>query len=312
MAKRVTERTYGIDVAKDELVICAAGSEVLTILPNRPDAIRTWLRAQAAPLRLAVEPTSHYHLELIEQAHAGGATVYLVNPRQLRHYREAVGERNKSDAADAALLARYLQRESDQLTPFQPRSAKAQRLWALIKRRGTAAQTQQQLQQSLREVQIPATAVFTALKQLLARLDRDIQALIRRLGWQADYDRCRSVPGLGPANAAVLTAAFHRGAFAGGDAFIAFLGMDIRLRRSGKFKGQEKLSKYGEAEVRRLLYCATQGARSYQPFDTYYLTQLAKGRSKTAAKVALMRKLARIAFALMTRQQTFRKASAVA
>lgn len=307
MAKTVIESTYGVDVAKDELVIVAAERGERISLVNQPAAIKAWLRAQAGPLRLALEPTSHYHLALIEQAQAAGAVVYLINPRQLRHYREAVGERNKTDAADAALLARYLQHEGQALTPFQPRSAKAQRLWALIKRRGTAVRAQQQLQQSLREVQLSATAVFTALRQLIARLDRHIQTLIQTLGWQADYRFCLTIPGIGPANAAALTAAFHRGAFARSDAFIAFVGMDIRLRESGQFKGQAKLSKYGEAEVRRLLYCATQAARSYRPFDTYYQAQLAKGRSKTAAKVALMRKLARIAFALMSQQQTFQK-----
>ncbi|MCH8302919.1 MAG: IS110 family transposase, partial [Proteobacteria bacterium] len=134
-----------------------------------------------------------------------------------------------------------------------------------------------------------------------------IQALIRKLGWWADYQRCLTIPGAGPLNAAALVTVFHRGAFAGADAFVAFIGMDIRVRESGKFKGKRKLSKRGEAELRRLLYCATQGARSYQPFDDFYQKQLDKGLPKIAAKVILARKIARIAFALMTNQQSFKK-----
>ncbi|MEO0997641.1 MAG: transposase, partial [Pseudomonadota bacterium] len=117
---------------------------------------------------------------------------------------------------------------------------------------------------------------------------------------------CRSIPGIGPINAAALVCAFHRGAFACGHAFIAFLGLDVRRRESGLFKGQRKLTKRGDAELRRLLYCAAQPARSLPRFDAYYRAQLDKGLPKTAAKVILARKLARIAFALISKKQTFK------
>jgi hypothetical protein len=55
------------------------------------------------------------------------------------------------------------------------------------------------------------------------------------------------------------------------------------------------------------LFCATQGARSYRLFDDYYQNQLQKGLSRIAAKVVLARKLARIAFTLISKQQTFKK-----
>ena len=108
-------------------------------------------------------------------------------------------------------------------------------------------------------------------------------------------------------NAAALVAAYHRGVFASSDAFVAFIGIDVRLRESGKYNGKRKLTKRGEAELRRLLYCAAQPARSYQLFDAYYQQQLEKGLPKIAAKVCLARKLARIAFTLIVNQQSFKK-----
>ena len=93
------------------------------------------------------------------------------------------------------------------------------------------------------------------------------------------------MPGIGKLNAAALVTVFHRGAFAGADAFVSFIGLDICVRESGKFKGKRKLSKRGEAEIRRLLYCATQGARSYQPFDDFYQKQLDKGHQKWSPKI---------------------------
>jgi transposase len=305
VAKATLQRTFGIDVAKDELVIhCWESGDTLS-LDNTPAAIRDWLQALHPPVRLAVEPTSAYHLALVEQAHAQNLSVYLVNPRQLAHYRESVNLRHKSDPDDAWLLARFLHQEGSELRPCTPHTRQARQLWTLLKRRATIVAARQQLRQSLQDVQLPHQALMTQFQRLLVRLDRRIQCLIGQLGWVHDYRRCQSVPGLGPLNAAALVCAYHRGAFASSDAFIAYLGLDIRRRESGRYQGQRKLTKRGDPELRRLLYCATQAARSLPRFDRYYRAQLDKGLPKTACKLALARKLARIAFTLMASQQTF-------
>jgi transposase len=307
VAKRVSKITLGIDVSKDELVICDWDTEELTTLSNQGSTIKAWLKSWYGPVRIAIEATSSYHLEVVAQAHALGFEVYLINPRQLTHYRIAVNVRNKTDPQDAWLLARYLAHESSSLRPFKPLCAKAQRLWALLKRRAAVVKARTQLEQSFSGTHLSIRALTTEIRRLLERIDKHILALVRALGWWADYQHCLSIPGIGPLNAAALVTVFHRGAFAGCDAFIAFIGLDIRVRESGKYKGQSKLTKCGEAEIRRLLFCATQPARSYQLFDDYYQKQLDKGLSKIAAKVILARKLARIAFALLTNQQSFKK-----
>jgi hypothetical protein len=64
----------------------------------------------------------------------------------------------------------------------------------------------------------------------------------------------------------------------------------------------------GGSELRRLLYRAAQPARSYPRFGSCYKAKLDKGMPKTAARVALARKFARIAFSLINNQQSFRPA----
>jgi transposase len=306
VAKATVQRTFGVDVAKDELVIHEWETGETCRLENTPAAIADWLRSWSGAGRLAVEPTSNYHLDVIDLAQAHGVLVYLVNPRQLVHYRESVNLRHKSDPEDAWLLARFLYQEGAELRPFTPASQQARRLWALLKRRATVVEARQQLRQSLTDVQLPHQALMTQFKHLLARLDQRIQQLIGQLGWERDYRRCQSIPGVGPLNAAALVCAYHRGAFASSDAFIAYLGLDIRRRDSGRYKGQRKLTKRGDAQLRRLLYCATQAARSLPRFDHYYRLQLEKGLPRTACKIALARKLARIAYTLLANQQSFR------
>jgi transposase len=307
VAKRVEEITLGVDVCKDKLDIHHWETEEGCQIRNERGEISDFLGGLQGALRLAVEATSNYHMELVEVALKLGHTVYLVNARQLSHYREAVNVRNKSDALDAWLLARYLAHEAGSLRPLQLRDAKAQQLWTLLKRRAVVVEARKQLEQSFREIRLSTKALFSQIERLLARIDERLRSLLRALGWWPDYRRCQSIPGIGPLNAIALTAAYHRGAFASSDAFISFIGFDVRVRESGKYKGLRKLSKRGEAELRRLLYCATKPACSCPRFDRYYQRQLEKGMSKIAAKVALARKLARIAFTLLANQQTFRK-----
>ena len=307
MSKLVSQITLGIDVSKEELVICDWDTKAISTLENQASAIKVWLKSLYGPLRIAIEPTSHYHLQVVEQAHALGIEVYLINPRQLSHYRIAVGMRNKTDPLDAWLLARYLAREARSLRPFKPLCAKAQRLWSLLKRRAAVTKARSQLDQSFRAIKLSTTALSSEIQRLLDRIDAQLQALVRALGWLADYQRCLTIPGIGPLNAVALVCVFYRGTFAGSDAFVAFIGFDVRLRESGKYKGKRKLTKCGEAEIRRLLFCAAQPARSYALFDDYYQQQLTKGLSKIAATVTLARKLTRIAFALLAKQQSFKK-----
>lgn len=311
MAKPVTQITLGIDVAKDELVIAEYATGKSTTLANQPSAIRSWLASLHGPVRMALEPTSHYHLVMADQAQAAGHTVYLINPRQLAHYREAVNVRHKSDPVDAELLARYLAHEAAALRPYEPQSPAARELWALLNRRASAVQVQKQLRQSFSGISLSTRALMSEFKAVLKRIDDRMKVLIEKLGWSEDYQRCQSIPGIGHLNAAALVTVYHRGAFSGLDAFVSFLGFDVRLRESGRFKGKCKLTKRGPAELRRLLYCAAaKPARSYEPFAQYHQRQLDKGLPKIAANCILARKLARIAFTLMARQEFFEKKGA--
>jgi transposase len=307
MAKPVSQITLGIDVAKDELVIADWDTAAVTTIINEPLEIRRWLGSLHGSVRMAIEPTSHYHLALADRAQAAGHKVYLVNPRQLAHYREAVGERHKSDPQDALLLARYLAREASKLRLYEPQSDTGRELWTLLTRRAAAVQSCKQIEQSFQGTRMSIKTLISEYKKVLKRIDRRMEALIKTSGWQEAYQRCLSIPGIGPVNAVALVTAFHRGAFSSQDAFVAYLGLDVRTRESGHYKGKRKLTKKGPAEIRRLLYCAAIAGRSYEPFAQYRQRQLEKGLSKVAANCILARKLARLAFTLMARQENFKK-----
>ena len=308
MTQLGNERIVGIDVSKDRLDLYDWDSKCPDSIANDLDAIDGWLAGFSLPVRFAIEPTNQYHIALAERAHARGHAVYLVDPHRLSHYRCGVGQRVKADPQDAQLLARYLAREGDDLAPWKPLSQGQQRFWRLLRRRATVVRARIQLQQSLSGLKTLHSEVDELLerfKMLIKKMERALLSEAKKLGWDRDLDRCQAIPGIGPLSALALTAIFHQGTYRNADPFIAFMGMDVRVRQSGRWKGRSKLTKKGDPEVRRLLFNAAMQARRNPLWEPYYLALRERGFSTTAAFVALGRKLARVAFALLQKNVDF-------
>ena len=307
MAMQVEPILIGVDVSKAELVVSIDGA-IPERLANEPRAIRRWLKGLHGPACLALEATSTFHLALAEAAHRRGHTVYLVNGYRLNRYRESIGGRAKTDATDACLLVRYLQRERDQLRPWSPPSKAYRALMQLLHRRATLVRARVAIQQSLQGL-AALKASLQALTRHLARLDALIGKRIRdalaRAGWQEPYRRCQAIEGIGPVTAAALATLFQRAHFANSDAFVAFLGLDVRVRDSGTHRGRRKLTKRGDPELRRLLYLAAMQASRQPAWAGYYRRCLERGLQPVQAFNALARKLARVAFAVMKNETDY-------
>ena len=302
MKQDETRATVGIDVCKHRLDIFELGSSEAYSIPNSLDAIEQWLDRFQNPTQVAVESTNRYHELVTQAAHARGHQVYLVDPHRLTHYRAGVGQRVKADRQDAQLLARYLEREVSDLREWTPITPAEQGFWRLLRRRSTLVRAKVQLHQSLvdlESLQADVDVLLNNLDRLLHKMDRALMVEAERMGWAAEVARCRALPGVGPLTALALVALYHRGEFARADAFIAFMGMDVRVRESGQWRGRRKLTKKGDPEVRRLLFNAAMQARRSPLWEPYYLALRQRGLSSTAAFVALGRKLARVCFALL-------------
>lgn len=308
MAMQVQPMWIGVDVSKATLDICDSDTGKVLTLPNERKAIRQWLKTLSGPVHLALEATNLFHLELATQAHTLGITVYLVNGYRLNKYREGIGGRAKTDPSDARLLRRYVAHEHADLRPWAPPPHGYMSLQRLLHRRAVLIQARTTLRQSLASMPELKTSV-AALMRKMNHLDRllikRLQRTLSDVGWDKQAKRCGAIEGVGPVTSAALTAIFHRGSFASGDAFIAFIGMDVRVRDSGTMRGRRKLTKRGDSEIRRLLYMAAMTARRSATWKPFYERMLARGLTRIQALVALGRKLARIAFALLSSGSTY-------
>lgn len=307
MANQVRPVLVGVDVSQAELVISMNGDKPI-IVQNTPKAIRVWLGQCVGPMALGLESTGHFHLDLADEAHRRGHRVYLVNGYRLNRYRDSIGGRAKTDREDALLLVRYLQREYQELRPWEPPSKQHRLLQILLHRRATLIQAKVRIQQSFSGIKALQTSLRALVKQI-ERVDLLIQTQIRQAiaeaGWQANLERCQAIEGIGPLTGAALVMAYHRGHFRDSDAFIAFLGLDVRVRDSGTKRGRRCLTKQGDPELRRLLYLAAMQARRQPAWREFFQRYRDRGLACIQVFNILARKLARVAFALMRNQTTY-------
>jgi len=209
MAPEVVDVIIGVDVCKERLDLFEYHSERSYWINNDAAAIKAWLDGFAGRLKLALEPTNRYHLGLAEAAYARGHEVYLIDPYRLSHYRAGLGRRAKTDAQDAQLLARFLERELGELRPWEPMIPGQQRFWQLLKRRAALVRCKVQLNQSLiglGVLQEDAEALVQQCEQMIRKLDRALLKQAQELGWAEWIERCQAIPGVGPLTAMALVA----------------------------------------------------------------------------------------------------------
>ncbi len=133
------------------------------------------------------------------------------------------------------------------------------------------------------------------------------------LSRNADYQRLRQIPGIGPINAmTILAEAGDLRRFRHHRQFLKFCGLDLATYQSGQFRGQTKLSKFGNARLRRTFWVAAQVAirQRDNSFRAKYERYIAKDRDnadlKRKALTAITAKMARTAHAVIKSGSDYR------
>jgi transposase len=293
----------GIDVSKQHLVCTLLDPHSQRRLwegtvPNSAAGIARLLAQTPPTAPWVLEPTGPYSGPVARQAQAAGRCVLLAVPRRAHHFLKSLPHRAKTDRLDSRGLGLYALSVS--LPDYPLPTPAVERLQQLLTVRKTLAADLARYQQQCqvlplgRELLAP---VITATQAPIKALDRQIEAA------QAEFPligRLRQVHGIGLVTAAHAAARLTGSQFAHPDQFVSFIGLDIRVRQSGKREGHEGLSKQGDAELRRLFYlCAQASLRAKEsPFVAQYEREQNKGLSKTAALCAVARKMARLCWSL--------------
>lgn len=300
----------GADVAKDEIVVaCSVGSFAARKLTNQRRSLLAFLKGLPAGSRVGMESTGIYHELFANAAHKLGFTVFVLNPKDARHYARAVGLRGKTDRVDAELIARMVAHEHAKLHAWIPPTAEQREMDRLLKRRAKLSSLRQALGMSLKGLDGFAADLKTLRRrfdQLIARIDQRVKTLVDENPDRKQHvTHLRAINGVGPVVSAALVNTLERVPLKSADAFVAFSGLDPRPDDSGQHRGKRRLSKRGPSELRRLLYVAAMSAKKTKVWKPLFEHCRAKGLSTTAALVILARRIARTAWSMYTYNTEF-------
>jgi len=282
--------------------------------PNHTGGFRklnTWLKRHGAgPLRVALESTSTYGEALAQWLHDAGHQVHLLNPERTAHYARSLGQRNKTDPADAVTLATFI--ALHQATPWQPPSPEQKQLRSLTRVRQQLVAQRTQLANQLRTADATAAAhlrpILESLLAQLAVIGREIAQHLRihpLLGAQAR--RLMTCKGIGLITAAVALAEWPPiTKDSDPRALCAWAGLTPRRWQSGKTELPARLSRKGNVHLRQALYLPSLVAKRFNPLLRDFAQRLAaQGKSSGAILGALSHKLLRILIGLLRSNTDF-------
>ncbi|MGH8161202.1 MAG: IS110 family transposase [Gammaproteobacteria bacterium] len=145
----MNEHAVGIDVSKRTLDVCVSRGEKFKtkVVKNTPSGHRLllgWLAERQLPADtpIVLEATGPYSEAVAIALVDAGWRVSIINPARVKGFAQSELVRNKTDAADAKLLARFAQRS--ELALWEPPSPAERELRALIERLRALQEMRQQ------------------------------------------------------------------------------------------------------------------------------------------------------------------------
>ena len=298
----------GIDVSKDTFACTLFDPQTQKPLwtktvPNTASGVNQLLKQTPPTSPWALEPTGRYSLLAATRAHEAGRSVLLAQPKKARHFLRSIQSRAKTDALDSHGIGLFALCRQSQLPAYPLKCLAVEQLDQLLCARKSLSACLASFRLQARELAHAAQMLGPVIATLQAQkeeVDKQIAELTACQPQFAIASELEKVPGIGKVTAATLTSRLTSHTFGHSDAFVAYCGLDVGVRQSGKKSGQSGLTKQGDGELRRLLYLAAQSnlRSKTSPFKAQYERERAKGLSSTAALCAVARKLARVAWAL--------------
>lgn len=332
-------RTVGIDLGKSvfHLVgVTAAGEVVLRKRFSRDALLR--FTANLKVVRIGMEACSGAHF-LGRALQAQGHDVRLMPAQYVKPYVIT----NKNDYIDAEAIAEAVWRPKTRFVPVKTddqldmqslhrarqgwvdrRTALVNQIRGLLLERGiTIPKGRRKLEEALPSMLEDADVKLSALMRiLLAQLQNELKQLQAQIAQAeaviskgaSEHEACQrlmGIPGIGPITATAIIAAIGNGAsFQKGRGFAAWLGLVPSQYSTG---GKQKLlgiSKRGNCYIRTLL---VHGARAVLQFKhlqppglSSWLDKLMARAHHNLAVVALANKLARMAWAVLSKGEAYR------
>jgi transposase len=316
----MTVPALGIDIAKLKFNAClinTSGKLRHKVFPNNAagfEQLTQWLsKLGVERVHACLEATGTYGEALALFLHQAEHRVSVINPAAVKAFARSRLSRTKTDRVDAELIARFCLAQAP--PAWTPLPAEVRELQALVRRLESLVEMRVAEENRLSSG-ITVESVRRSVEEHLSYLGEHIkrtEELIREhidnhptLKRQSQL--LDSIPGIAQTTAALLLSEItditqYRSA----RQVAAYAGLVPRERQSGtSIRGRARLSKIGNARLRRALYFPAITALRCSPFFQAWAEGMRqRGKSKMSVICAVMRKLVHVAYGVLKSGQPF-------
>jgi transposase len=309
----------GIDIAKDtfDAALIVADQTWNEHFENNADGFKhmnRWIGKHShEEVHACMEATGQYGDGLAEYLYQQGNQVSIVNPARIKAYASSKLRRNKTDKADAQLIAEYCLREKPVLWSPPPVSFKG--LQALVRRLENLQANYYQENNRLQSGGINQV-VNEDIKDHLHYLDEKIDQIKQAIQEHIEaYPELKyrqkllvSIPGIGQLTAAkILGEVRDVCEFDGARQLAAYAGVTPRNFLSGtSVHKKSRLSKMGNSQLRKALYMPAIVAQTYNPIIRTFCQRLLKSGLRPMEVIgAAMHKLLHLIYGILKSGKPF-------
>jgi transposase len=309
----VMDPVLGIDVGKFECHAALLEDKRVArkSFPNTPKGfaqLDAWIlnRKASGSLRVCMESTGGWSEGIALHLAQVGHRVSVVNPSRIKAFGQSELLRTKTDAVDAALIARFCRALDPEL--WTPPALEVRQLQALLRRLDNLEEMRLQETNRL-GAPLVTDSVRRSVERMIAMLDEQIRSIVAEIddlfdkhsGLKRDRGLLTSIPGIGEKTAArILGEMPDVSLFHNSKAAAAFAGLSPAHRQSGIDRRPSRLSKTGNSRLRRALYFpAIVGIQHNAALRKMAERLTARGKPKMVIIGAAMRKLLTIAYAVL-------------
>lgn len=307
----------GLDISKSIINVHIPQGSLDLEIENTHKAIKALYaklskiyKKEIATIVFIYEPTGSYSHLLTQFCAHKEIRVFMINPKNSHNYAKAIGQRGKSDKADAKMLSRCIElaKKSDIRVPVI--NQVEQELKDLIGYYKFITKQRVQTVNHLESIQIKDGSTFAKkeLQKEIKRLMEKEKAIIQKIKELLQEDdllhskfvNIKSIAGIGDIGAIALMHLFIKYPDANQRQIISLAGLDPIERTSGSsIKGKSRISKAGSKLYRGSLFMSAMVAIRYNDAIKAFHERLKKnGKHTTVAQVAVMKKLIVIAHSL--------------
>ena len=312
-------KTVGIDIGKRkfDVALLVQGKVRSKVFENTPvghQGLLGWLQergCEVSDTRLCMEATSQYYEAVATVLHEAGYWVSVVNPLQIKAFGQTKLRRQKTDRADAGLIAQFCEQTAE-LKVWQPPAPEIKELQRLLAR---LEAVQQMRVQELNRRHESAGVARESVERILKVLEEELGSLEKRIrdhidqnpGLREQHGLLTSIPGVGDRVSTYYLAWLRSERFMNVRQAVAFVGLSPQHHDSGdSVHGKPRVGTVGHGRLRKILYMPAMSAARSNPAAKALSERLkAAGKSGKVILCAVMRKLIHWMFGVLNSKQPF-------